>query len=282
MYEELKEFDGKDYYKMMFKFIDAYDKYIKDNIFQKEEKEFLEMLFSNGIDFLNMQFSDMEGNIRKELDNKNLINEEIKNLKNQNNNEINLLINQQEENENYKNIFNDDKNKQKLLLNSYKEYDNEEIKIFLNYIIEFWEILGGNKNKKKQIKNVEDNEDMMFYCNDVLKMLEQKENLINKYINDIENVFINGDNNNIILIEKIIYNRKKIGYKQEQAEIRRIKEENEIKKKLKTIEEYKIVLKGRKVIQDFPLIKKNKKKNKVVLKKNNDDYDYLYYSSDEN
>ena len=55
-----------------------------------------------------------------------------------------------------------------------------------------------------------------------------------------------------------------------------------MKKKVKTIDEQRIVIKGRKVIQDFPLIKNNKKKKKVLSKKKNDDYDYLYYSSDEN
>ena len=54
------------------------------------------------------------------------------------------------------------------------------------------------------------------------------------------------------------------------------------KKKFKAIENRKIIIKGRKVIQDFPLIKNNKKKKKVTIKKTNDDYEYLYYSSDEN
>ena len=283
IYEELKEFDGKDYFKMMFRFIDAYDKYIQDKILQKEENEFLDMLFSHGVIFLNMQFSDMEENLRKVLDRKNIINEEIEHLNHKNKNEINLLIYKKKENENYKIIFNNDKNKQNALIKSFEEYNDEQPKRFLKYIIEFWDILVGNKNKKKKIiKNIEINEDTMLYSNDVLKALEEKEYLINKYINEIENIFKNEDNKDKMLIEKIIYDRNKIDYKQKQAEIRKIQEENEIKKKFKTIEE-KIVIKGRKVIQDFPLIKNNKKKKKIVLRKNNDDYDdYLYYSSDEN
>ena len=58
---------------MMFRFIDAYDKYIQDKILQKEENEFLDMLFSHGVIFLNMQFSDMEENLRKVLDKMKLI-----------------------------------------------------------------------------------------------------------------------------------------------------------------------------------------------------------------
>ena len=77
IYEELKDFDGKEYYKTMFRFIDIYDKYENDMNYIKEENDFLEMLLFQGVDFLNMQFLDMEANLRKQLDNKNYLNEDI-------------------------------------------------------------------------------------------------------------------------------------------------------------------------------------------------------------
>lgn len=129
--------------------------------------------------------------------------------------------------------------------------------------------------------NIEINEDMMVYSDELLKILEKKEYLINKYMLEIENIFKNGEEQDINLIEKIIYDRKKIVYKEKQNEIRKNQKEDEMKKKFKTLEE-KIVFKGRKIIQEFPLIKTNKKKKKLILKKNVEDYDYLYYSSEEN
>ena len=283
IYEDLKEFDGKDYVKMMFRFIDVYDKYINDINYQKQNNEFLEMLYFQGVDFLSMQFADMEENIRKQLENNNLINEEIDYLNNKNNNEINLLINRKKESENDKIIFNDNKTKQARLLKNIGGFNIDDAKRYLEYIIELWEILraGGNMRKNKKIE-VEVNEDSMFYCKETLETLEEKELIINKYINEIDNVFKNGKNKDIKIIEDIITRRKKYNIKQKQKEIRKIQEEDEIKKKIKTFDEHKIILKGRKVIQDFPMIKNNKKKKKYAVKKNNDDYEFLYYSSDEN
>ena len=102
-------------------------------------------------------------------------------------------------------------------------------------------------------------------------------------MNEIENIFYNGNDKDKIMIEKIIYNRKKYNLKLKQFETRKMQEEEDNKKKFKSIDNsHRIILKGRKVIQDFPLIKSNKKKKKLTVKKNNDDYEYLYYSSDEN
>ena len=54
IYEDLKEFEGKDYFKMMFRFIDVYDKYIDDINYQKQNNEFLEMLYFQGVDLFQM------------------------------------------------------------------------------------------------------------------------------------------------------------------------------------------------------------------------------------
>ena len=281
IYEELKEFDGKDYYKAMFKFIDIYDKYIKDINYIKEENEFLEMLLFQGADFLNMQFLDMEANLRKQLNSKNFENEEIELLNNKNNNEINILIDKKTENEKKKVLFNNERNKQMEIIKSLDEYDIEETKNCLKYIIEFWEILLGKSSNK--IENLKINEEQLFYCDETLKELEKKEIIINKYINEIENIFKNGKKTEKNLIEKIITDRKKYNVKKKQIEINQIREEIQLKKKFQTIDErQRIIIKGRKVIQDFPLIKNNKKKKKIIIKKNIDDFEYLYYSSDEN
>lgn len=280
IYEELKEFDGKDYNKMMFRFIDVYDKTKEDINYKKEENEFLEMLHSHGVDFLTMQFADMEANLRKQLDSNNLINEELAYLNNNSKNEIELLLNNKKISENKKILFNDRKNKQEKIIKDFKEYDIEETKSYLKYIIELLEIMEG-RTKKRIIKNIDVNEDTLLYCDKVLNTLEKKEILINKYMREIENI-INNDKSDNSLIEKIINDRKKYNIKIKQIEQRKIQEDIDFKKKLKTIDEQRIVIKGRKVIKDFPLIKNIKKKKIFDIKKNQDDFEYLYYSSDEN
>jgi hypothetical protein len=280
IYEELKEFDGKDYNKMMFRFIDVYDKTKEDINYKKEENEFLEMLHSHGVDFLTMQFADMEANLRKQLDSNNLINEELAYLNNNSKNEIELLLNNKKISENNKILFNDRKNKQEKIIKDFKEYDIEETKSYLKYIIELLEIMEG-RTKKRIIKNIDVNEDTLLYCDKVLNTLEKKEILINKYMREIENI-INNDKSDNSLIEKIINDRKKYNIKIKQIEQRKIQEDIDFKKKLKTIDEQRIVIKGRKVIKDFPLIKNIKKKKIFDIKKNQDDFEYLYYSSEEN
>ena len=280
IYEELKEFDGKDYNKMMFRFIDVYDKTKEDINYKKEENEFLEMLHSHGVDFLTMQFADMETNLRKQLDSNNLINEELAYLNNNSKNEIELLLNNKKISENKKILFNDRKNKQEKIIKDFKEYDIEETKSYLKYIIELLEIMEG-RTKKRIIKNIDVNEDTLLYCDKVLNTLEKKEILINKYMREIENI-INNDKSDNSLIEKIINDRKKYNIKIKQIEQRKIQEDIDFKKKLKTIDEQRIVIKGTKVIKDFPLIKNIKKKKIFDIKKNQDDFEYLYYSSDEN
>ena len=213
IYEELKEFDGKDYYKMMFRFIDMYDKYINDINYIKEQEDFLEMLLFQGVDFLNMQFLEMEENLRKQLDNQNLINEEIEKLNNKNNTEINILINNKLESEKSKKLSNNERNKLIGIIKNLEEYDAENTIRYLKYIIEFWEILIDNKNNKKINNNLEINEDQLFYCDETLKELEKKEVIINNYMNEIYNIFKNGKNSDKILIEKIINDRKKYNIK---------------------------------------------------------------------
>ena len=136
--------------------------------------------------------------------------------------------------------------------------------------------------RKKKIKVIEVNEDALFCGEEVLKVLEEKEKMINKYMIEIENIFKNGNNKEKELVEKIIYERKKYNIKKKMKELRKMQEEIEMQKKFKTIEENRIVFKGKKVPQDFPLIKNNKKSKHISIKKINDDLEYLYYSSDEN
>ena len=100
------------------------------------------------------------------------------------------------------------------IIKSLDEYDNEDTKACLKYIMEFWEILLENKNKKtKKSKNMEIMEEQLFYCDETLKELEKKEIIINKYINEIDNIFKYGKKDDKDLIEKIINDKKKYNIK---------------------------------------------------------------------
>lgn len=280
IYDEVGEFDGKDYYKMMYNLIDIYEKSLRDENFQKEEREFLELLLYNGVDLLLMQFSSMEDRVINQLDDRNDINEQINDLNNEKIKEINNLNIKKIESENDKRYYNNNKKQEIQMIKYFRGYDSDETERFLKYIIELGEMMGTvNKKKATNFDNIEES---LFHCFDTLKGLEEKEYKINKYMNEIDNIFKNADDKDINIIEKIIGDRKRYNLKLKQFEIREIQEEEETKKKFKTIENRKIIIKGRKVIQDFPLIKNNKKKKKVTIKKTNDDYEYLYYSSDEN
>ena len=201
------------------------------------------------------------------------------NIKNKS--EINDLKTKKEGKEKDKEIYDENQIMQTRMINNIKEYDSEETKKYLLYIIELGESMCKNKNKNK-VTNIDSIGENLFYCDDTIKLLEEKEYYINKYMNEIENVFKNGNDEDIKLIENIINERKKYNKRQKQIETKKIQEEIRINKNLKTINTNRIVIKGRKVIQDFPLIKNQKKKKKIVIKKDNEDLDYLYYSSDDN
>ena len=266
---------------MMYNLINIYEKQINEPNYEEEEKEFLDLLFSNGVDLLLLQFSSMEERVRNELDQRNDTKEQMNDLNNKIITEINALNIKKAENENDKVFYNNNKKQEIQMIKYYGGYDIDETKTYLNYIIELGEMLGANN--KIKINEVEIIEDSLIACEDTLKRLEQKEYYINKYMNKIENIFYNGDDNDKIIIEKIIYDRKKYNLKIKQNEIRKKQQQEENKKKFKTIDNnHKIILKGKKVIQDFPLIKSNKKKKVITKKKSNDEYEYLYYSSDEN
>ena len=100
------------------------------------------------------------------------------------------------------------------------------------------------------------------------------------YIKEIEKI-VEGDNiDDKELIEAIILERKKEVKKEKlQKLINKQKEEIEKKNQRAFERAHRIVVKGRKII-DYPFIKPKKKK-KIVVKINEDNYEYLYYSSDE-
>ena len=279
IYDKLEEFDGKSYYKIMQKLIEIYENNQNNLNLSENEDEFFDQLLFKGEEQFFLQYKNIEENLRRQLETRNDTFKEITSMHIKNKNEIDDLRTKKEGNERDKKIYDENQILQKRMMNQIKEYDIEETKKYLLYIIELGETMSKQKNKVTNIGSIGEN---IFYCNDTIKMLEEKEYYINKYMNEIENIFKNGNDEDIILIENIINERKKFNKREKQIELKNIQEEIRMKKNFNTINTNRIVIRGRKVIQDFPLIKNQKKKKKIVIKKDNEDLDYLYYSSDDN
>ena len=279
IYDDLDDIYGKDYYKIMQKFIEVYENNQKDLSASKKEEEFLDYLLFQGEEQFFWQYKNIEESLRNQMETRNDIFNEIINLSIKNKNEIDELNAKKNENEKDKIINDQNRIIQTRMMDNIKNYGAEDSKTYLAYIIELGESIGEIKHKGINIESIGEN---LLYCNETMELLEEKEHYINKYINEIENVFNNGNSEDVMLIEKIINDRKKYNKVQKLFEAKQIQEEIRMKKNLKTINTNRVVIKGRKVIQDFPLIRSQKKKKKIKVKKENEELDYLYYSSDEN
>jgi hypothetical protein len=277
-YGALNEFGGKDYYKMMQDFINIYDHYNGTDV--KEENDFLDMLLFQGEEALFRKFKNMENKVINELDKKNSLEEEIRNEKVDNKNEINVLSNRKKDTEKDNALINLNKKHQMALSIDFKDNDIEEIKQYMKYITELGEAVGLLNPPNVETTKLSE---CLYFCKDTLDELEKKEMYVNSSINYIENIYNMGDNDEKYLIEYIINDRKKYNKKMKLAEIRKIQEEKIILTNKKIIDRAnKIYVKGRKVIKDYPINQNKKKKIKIAPKDNNEDLEYLYYSSDEN
>ena len=278
IYDEINDFDGKDYYKLMYEFIDIYEKNKKFNSIN--EKDFMDMLLFQGEDILFLQYKLRQDKIIKILDKKNILDEEIKNENIDNKNEIKILSKLKNEREIDNLKIDRNKKEQNLLLNDFKEYDISETKKYMKYIIELGETLGLDNIPNVDTTNISD---CVYFCKNTLNELEKKEIYINKSIEMIDNIFKSGDNDEKYLISYIINDRKKYNKKIKQEEIKKNQEDARVRINLEIIDRAnKIFVKGRKIAQDYPLFKNKKKKIKENLKDKENEYEYLYYSSDEN
>ena len=161
-------------------------------------------------------------------------------------------------------------------INKLKPQKDNEVNQYLDYILEMGNMTGDLNNKTKGKKNIID---LLNFTKDTLSVLQQKETLINDYIIEIENIEENGDKK---LINDIITDRKKFNKREKQMQLKIKQEQNENNKRLKAIERaQRVIIKGRKVPQEYPIIK-GKKKQKDDNEGNEDDYyAMLYYSSDD-
>ena len=161
-------------------------------------------------------------------------------------------------------------------INRLKPQKDNEVNQYLDYIYEIGGMTGDLNSKLKGKKNITD---LLTFTKDTLLVLQQKETFINDYITEIEHIEENGDKK---LINDIITDRKKFNKREKQLQLKQKQEQIEYNKRKKAIERaQRVIIKGRKAPQDYPLIKGKKKKEDDNKGNEDDYYAMLYYSSDD-
>ena len=217
IFNSLKEFDGKNYIKMA-------KEIIKVNELNKEDNKFYEMLASQGLYFFFMKWSNMEAQIRSELNKSNEIIEELKGININKSNNLIYLKEKIETTNKDKNEYDKEKKAESIMLNEFKDYYNNinEAKNYIKYIFELNNVLSEKKNKDLKFNNninKIDEEDFLNICQDTIKYLDKKEKIVNKYLNEIDDIFNSEKNEDIQLIEKIMNDRKKLNIRVKQQEL---------------------------------------------------------------
>ena len=122
--------------------------------------------------------------------------------------------------------------------------------------------------------------DCLNFTKETLDVLAEKERLINGYINEIEMIEVVGDKK---LIHDIEIDRKKANKRDKQLMIKQKQDQIDNMKRQRAVERaQRVVIKGRKVPKDYPILNEKKKKKKDDGANEFDDYAMLHYSSDEN
>jgi hypothetical protein len=233
----------------------------------------------------------MEQGIRNELKKKNQILDELNDIKINMSININNLSAKRNEISKDKYLYDKNKKEQSLILKEFKEYYTiNDVKKFLKYIMELSNLISSNKNEISKINNnvikdeeiMEESEDI---CKKGIKLMKEKEKIINKYSDEIYDIINNGNSDDKKLIEKIINERKKLNIRVKQRELNNLKEKTKRKNAFKNIETQKIIIKGKKVAPKYPLFKhKNKNIDKKVTVNENllSEYnDYIFFSDEE-
>ncbi len=227
--------------------------------------------------FMMMKFNDYEIKVVKELEKKEVL------YKNQ----VNLTDNYNEEIEELKRRYDDCLEESKSYENEKKEIQNQINKLkphkdsdlnqYLDYIVELGLATGDLNNRLKGKKNFLD---LLSFTKETLLAIERKELAVNEYIAEIEDIEENGDKQ---LIHDVELDRKRTNKREKQLQIKQKQDEIENMKRQRAVDRaQRVVIIGRKVPKEYPIIKGKKKKNSDKKNQEDDDYGMLYYSSDEN
>ena len=267
IYENIQKNEDKSFLDIANELIKIYDKNNKTDFDDKLTDEY----------WLITQFKEYEINLINIINQKELYRKDFVKIDYFDKIEMDKLLKKKKELEKTLKIAQEEKDK---FVKSIRTYDPPEyMDIVLNCIEELTNIIGNNNPSIPVLLKDKSESNYTAISSNLIKILKEKENNINNYINEIENI-LNGNNiDDKKLIEELILERKKEIKKEKLFEL--IKQQNEHIKKKNTkayARANRIVIKGRKVI-DFPYIKPKKKK-KIIVNENHEN-DYLFYSSDE-
>ena len=269
-FENIKEVDPRlrNYEEVANNILEKYDS-IDENVKQQ---------IINDETLLIVKFKEFEDKVIKILESKEIVDKEITSLKKSYDDEIEEL--QRRARDFREEVKRVNKEKKELLFNNEKATPqvDSELDTYLKYLLELGQALGVvDKKFNKNKKNIND---FIILTQDTLRVLGEKEKEINGYINEIERIEQFGDKRLIHIIEM---ERKKDNKREKQLMLKLNQEQIEKNKRLKAIERAKrLIIKGRKVPKEFPIIKEKKKKNDDSKNNNNNDYEMLYYSDEDN
>lgn len=277
IYDKIPKVEGKNYLKLSDDIVKIYENYEEKK--DSKNKESFNRLLENEY-FLMAQFNEYEESLADLINEKEMLNNEINNIIKEEKDNIKKLKKKKNELEKNLNSINEEKNR---FIKTMRTYNTPEfMEPLLDEMNKFAELLDVDNSSVLNKEKIADN--YIFLCSDIIKKIKEKELIINDNIEKIEDIINSKNEDDRLLIEELISERKKEIKKGKLNEI--IKKQNEEirKKNMKAIERaQRIVVKGRKIDYDIPFFNKIKKQNKMVKTEYDDnDYDYLYYSSDDN
>ena len=230
----------------------------------------------------------MEEKIIKGFSEKDILEKEIVQIKKNNINELKQLkISKADYESDHKYLLNEIK-KLKYEMQTYKlNVDNDDFFSYLSYILDLGLEIDSSLDKPQNYdkKNLTE---FISYSKKITSELKKTEDKVNEYISEIEQILESGNKKDKELMMKLILNKKNINKKEKQILFQQKEEELKMKQKLKILERNKkIIMKGKKVIYDYPI---NNHQNNKFLKirkasniKDNDDnkIEFEYTFSDE-
>ena len=296
-YEEITELDNR--LKIS---EDLRERVIK--IFGKDEKIDIDMFgndqtimkkFDNYEEKLILNLSNKEKmikeNNRKALENKNEINilkQKIRMFKEDLNDAINKkkkLI------ELMANIFNFNKEEEDISNIYNMKYVDENLKNCIEYINDLGNCLELQMRKDTDIYNDDNSnqnnefqhlKEYIDYAKDIINCLEEKEKLVNEYTSKINDIMKNGTYKDKQILGNLMAKMKRdnkfkniVNIKNKREELSNVKRLNAIKRS------QRYVLKQKKIFIDAPISKIKQNKTEKLNFKENNEYEYLNYSSEE-
>ena len=252
------------------------------NIYETKDKYIELPKEIDNIDLFIKKYLKIEDKILSNISDKENIDNETEKLKNNYKTELERLKISKIAYESDLNYLKNEIKNVKMEMKNYKIHEDDYYEKYYQYIVE----LGKEIGTKEEIPKIIDKRHLTYlvlFSKKTLEILKRMENSINTNILKIETVLNSGDEENSKIMEKIILQQKNINKRQKQLEINKMQEEMKIFKNLQIFERAnKMIVKGRKIIFDYP-IGKNKNKNEKIIKNDEDDdehYEYQYLDSD--